>query len=57
MGLFAITELRYGSLTEAPSHRQGQFKRVIEKAMEACRQPDHEISDHFSQTVKMVNIG
>ncbi|MBU0620501.1 MAG: DNA damage-inducible protein D [Gammaproteobacteria bacterium] len=34
-----------------------KFKRVIEKAMEACRQSDHGISDHFSQTVKMVDIG
>ena len=33
-----------------------KFRRVIEKAMEACRQSDHEISDHFSQTVKMVDI-
>jgi DNA-damage-inducible protein D len=34
-----------------------KFKRVIEKAMEACRQSGHEIEDHFSQTAKMVDIG
>ena len=34
-----------------------KFKRVIEKAMEACRQSAHEVVDHFSQTVKMVDIG
>lgn len=34
-----------------------KFKRVIEKAMEACRQSGHEISDHFSQMAKMVDIG
>jgi len=34
-----------------------KFKRVIEKAMEACRQSAHEVDDHFSQTVKMVDIG
>jgi DNA-damage-inducible protein D len=30
---------------------------VIEKAMEACRQSGHETDDHFSQAVKMVDIG
>jgi DNA-damage-inducible protein D len=34
-----------------------KFKRVIEKAMEACRQSGYEIDDHFSQTAKMVDIG
>lgn len=34
-----------------------KFKRVIEKAMEACRQSGHAVEDHFSQTVKMVHIG
>lgn len=34
-----------------------KFKRVIEKAMEACRQSGHEVEDHFSQTAKMVDIG
>jgi len=34
-----------------------KFKRVIEKAMEACRQSAHAVDDHFSQTVKMVDIG
>jgi len=34
-----------------------KFKRVIEKATEACRQSGHEVEDHFSQTAKMVDIG
>jgi len=34
-----------------------KFKRVIEKAMEACRQSGYEVDDHFSQTAKMVVIG
>ncbi len=34
-----------------------KFKRVIEKAMEACRQSGHAADDHFSQTAKMVDIG
>jgi DNA-damage-inducible protein D len=34
-----------------------KFRRVIEKAMEACRQSGHETDDHFSQAVKMVDIG
>ena len=34
-----------------------KFKRVIEKAMEACRQSAHAVDDHFSQMVKMVDIG
>mgnify|MGYP000259332496 CR=1 FL=1 len=34
-----------------------KFKRVVEKAMEACRQSGHEVEDHFSQTAKMVDIG
>ena len=34
-----------------------KFKRVIEKAMEACGQSGNEADDHFSQTVKMVDIG
>ncbi|MGE0114091.1 MAG: DNA damage-inducible protein D [Steroidobacteraceae bacterium] len=34
-----------------------KFKRVIEKAMEACRQSGHDIADHFSQMAKMVDIG
>ncbi|MDH4120548.1 MAG: DNA damage-inducible protein D [Deltaproteobacteria bacterium] len=34
-----------------------KFKRVIEKAMEACRLAHREIENHFSQTGKMVEIG
>lgn len=34
-----------------------KFKRVIEKAIEACRQSGNAVDDHFSQTVKMVEIG
>ena len=34
-----------------------KFKRVIEKAMEACGQSGNQADDHFSQTVKMVDIG
>lgn len=34
-----------------------KFKRVIEKAMEACRQSGNEVNDHFSQVAKMVDIG
>ena len=34
-----------------------KFKRVIEKAMEACGQSGNEADDHFSQTGKMVDIG
>jgi len=34
-----------------------KFKRVIEKAMEACRQSGHDVADHFSQMAKMVDIG
>lgn len=34
-----------------------KFRRVVEKAMEACRQSGHETDDHFSQAVKMVDIG
>lgn len=34
-----------------------KFKRVIEKAMEACRQSGNDVDDHFSQTAKMVDIG
>jgi DNA-damage-inducible protein D len=34
-----------------------KFKRVIEKAMEACRQSGNEVDDHFSQAAKMVDIG
>ena len=34
-----------------------KFKRVIEKAMEACLQSGNEVDDHFSQTAKMVDIG
>ena len=34
-----------------------KFKRVVEKAMEACRQSGHDMEDHFSQTAKMVDIG
>lgn len=34
-----------------------KFKRVIEKAMEACRQSGHGVEDHFPQTAKMVDIG
>lgn len=34
-----------------------KFKRVVEKAMEACRQSGHDVEDHFSQTAKMVGIG
>lgn len=34
-----------------------KFKRVIDKAMEACHQSGHEVEDHFSQKAKMVDIG
>ncbi|OFZ73915.1 MAG: DNA damage-inducible protein D, partial [Betaproteobacteria bacterium RBG_16_64_9] len=34
-----------------------KFKRVIEKAIEACRQSGHPAEDHFSQTAKMVELG
>ncbi|MPZ45702.1 MAG: DNA damage-inducible protein D [Betaproteobacteria bacterium] len=34
-----------------------KFKRVIDKAIEACRQSGHPVEDHFSQTAKMVDIG
>jgi DNA-damage-inducible protein D len=34
-----------------------KFKRVIEKAMEACRQSGNAVDDHFSQVAKMVDIG
>lgn len=34
-----------------------KFKRVIEKAMEACRQSGYAVDDHFSQAAKMVVIG
>lgn len=34
-----------------------KFKRVIEKAIEACGQSGNEAEDHFSQTGKMVDIG
>ena len=34
-----------------------KFKRVIEKAIEACGQSGNEADDHFSQTGKMVDIG
>lgn len=34
-----------------------KFKRVIEKAMEACRQSGQAVEDHFSQVAKMVDIG
>ncbi|MCR4305232.1 MAG: DNA damage-inducible protein D [Gallionella sp.] len=34
-----------------------KFKRVIEKAIEACRQSGYEVDDHFSQKAKMVDIG
>ena len=34
-----------------------KFIRVIDKAVVACRESGQEVSDHFSQTVKMVQIG
>lgn len=34
-----------------------KFKRVVEKAMEACRQSGLAVEDHFSQVAKMVDIG
>ncbi len=34
-----------------------KFKRVIEKAMEACRLSGYAAADHFSQVAKMVDIG
>jgi DNA-damage-inducible protein D len=34
-----------------------KFKRVIEKAIEACDQSGNAADDHFSQTGKMVDIG
>ena len=34
-----------------------KFKRVIEKAIEACGQSRNEADDHFSQAGKMVDIG
>jgi DNA-damage-inducible protein D len=34
-----------------------KFKRVIEKAMEACKQSGYSADDHFSQVAKMVDIG
>jgi len=34
-----------------------KFKRVIEKAIEACGQSGNDAVDHFSQTGKMVDIG
>ncbi|TXH75092.1 MAG: DNA damage-inducible protein D [Lysobacteraceae bacterium] len=34
-----------------------KFKRVIDKAVEACVQSGHAHADHFSQMVKMVEIG
>ena len=34
-----------------------KFKRVVEKASEACRQSGHDTKDHFSLVVKMVGIG
>lgn len=34
-----------------------KFRRVVEKAMEACRQSGHAVEDHFSRAGKMVDIG
>lgn len=34
-----------------------KFRRVLDKAMEACRQSGLEVADHFSQVAKMVEIG
>ena len=34
-----------------------KFKRVIEKAMEACKQSGYSADDHFSLVAKMVDIG
>lgn len=34
-----------------------KFRRVLDKAMEACLQSGHEVEDHFSRTAKMVEIG
>jgi len=33
------------------------FRKVVEKAMEACRQSGRAIDDHFSQMTKMVGLG
>jgi DNA-damage-inducible protein D len=34
-----------------------KFKRVIEKAIEACLKSGNSVDDHFSQVAKMVDIG
>lgn len=34
-----------------------KFRRVLDKAMEACRQSGHDVDHHFSQVAKMVEIG
>ncbi|MFM0233288.1 BRO family protein [Paraburkholderia sediminicola] len=34
-----------------------KFKRVIEKASEACERSGHRVDDHFSQVGKMVILG
>jgi DNA-damage-inducible protein D len=34
-----------------------KFRKVIEKAMEACQQSRHSVTDHFSHMAKMVEIG
>ncbi|RKR43631.1 MULTISPECIES: DNA damage-inducible protein D [unclassified Paraburkholderia] len=34
-----------------------KFRRVIEKASEACKRSGHSVSDHFSQVGKMVGLG
>ncbi|OAJ60815.1 DNA damage-inducible protein D [Paraburkholderia ginsengiterrae] len=34
-----------------------KFKRVIEKASEACERSGHRVADHFSQVGKMVELG
>ena len=37
--------------------RWDRFANVISKAIEACRNSDYPVEDHFSQVGKMVNIG
>ena len=35
----------------------GNFKKVMDKAMEACKGSNHAVSDHFADVGKMVSIG
>jgi DNA-damage-inducible protein D len=34
-----------------------KFRRVLDKAMEACRQSGHDVDHHFSRVAKLVEIG